>query len=68
MPKSSERDDMSNKSAIYLKKIKKAFDVFDQQGNETCDAREVGSILRSLNIYPSQEQLANIIKEVRGLM
>ncbi|KAI8911838.1 hypothetical protein EDD86DRAFT_188673, partial [Gorgonomyces haynaldii] len=41
-----------------------AFELFDQQSNETCDAREVGSILRSLNIYPSQEQLAALIKEM----
>ncbi|KAJ3009058.1 Dynein regulatory complex protein 8 [Thoreauomyces humboldtii] len=40
-----------------LKKIKKAFDTFDQAENQTCDAREVGTIIRSLGIFPSEEQL-----------
>ncbi|KAI8921360.1 hypothetical protein PhCBS80983_g02420 [Powellomyces hirtus] len=48
------------------KKIKKAFDTFDQAENQTCDAREVGTIIRSLGIFPSEEQLRTWIAEMEG--
>ncbi|KND03747.1 uncharacterized protein SPPG_01203 [Spizellomyces punctatus DAOM BR117] len=49
-----------------LKRIKKAFDTFDQTENQTCDSREVGTIIRSLGIYPSEEQLRGWIAEMEG--
>ncbi|KAJ3046513.1 Dynein regulatory complex protein 8 [Rhizophlyctis rosea] len=41
-----------------------AFDTFDQASNKTCDIREVGTIIRSLGIYPSEESLRGWIKEM----
>ncbi|KAJ3151325.1 Dynein regulatory complex protein 8 [Geranomyces variabilis] len=58
---------ISEETRIALcKKIKKAFDTFDQGENQSCDAREVGTIIRSLGIFPSQEQLATWIAEMEG--
>ncbi|KAJ3401870.1 Mitogen-activated protein kinase 13, partial [Chytridiales sp. JEL 0842] len=39
------------------------FAVFDQTSNNTVDVREVGTILRSLGVYPSEDQLRQWIKE-----
>ncbi|KAJ3328160.1 MAPK protein hog1 [Blyttiomyces sp. JEL0837] len=50
--------------AAQVKKIKLAFNTFDQAQNGTCDVREVGTIIRSLGVYPSEEQLRNWIKEM----
>ncbi|KAI9090831.1 hypothetical protein DFS34DRAFT_653887 [Phlyctochytrium arcticum] len=49
-----------------LKRIKKAFNTFDQAENQTCDTREVGAIIRSLGVYPSEEQLQGWIAEMEG--
>ncbi|KAL2917259.1 hypothetical protein HK105_203324 [Polyrhizophydium stewartii] len=60
----SETPRDSERSQALLKKIKRAFETFDLQNNSTCDVREVGTIIRSLNIYPSEEQLHGWIKEM----
>ena len=44
--------------AEAFKKISEAFKVFDTLNNDTCDVREVGTIMRSLNIYPTEEQVS----------
>jgi len=31
--------------------------VFDREGRNACDVREVGTILRSMDIYPTEKQL-----------
>ncbi|KAI8929791.1 hypothetical protein BC831DRAFT_442078 [Entophlyctis helioformis] len=54
----------TERSQALLKKIKRAFETFDLQNNNTVDVREVGTIIRSLNIYPSEEQLHGWIKEM----
>jgi Ca2+-binding EF-hand superfamily protein len=41
-----------------------AFDTFDQLGNGTVDVREVGTIIRSIGIYPSLEQLHQWVTQV----
>ncbi|KAJ3227016.1 Dynein regulatory complex protein 8 [Clydaea vesicula] len=46
------------------KNIAKAFRVFDSLGNDTCDVREIGTVFRSLNVYPSEEQLKGWIIEL----
>ena len=38
-------------------KIREAFSVFDREGRNACDVREVGTIIRSLNIFPTEKQL-----------
>ncbi|KAI8806421.1 hypothetical protein BJ742DRAFT_816777 [Cladochytrium replicatum] len=51
-------------SLALLKRITKAFDTFDANNIHACDAREVGTIIRSLGVYPSEEQLKAWIKEM----
>lgn len=46
------------------KKVREAFSVFDGEGRNACDVREVGTIIRSLNIYPTEKQLQRWIHEV----
>ncbi len=46
-------------------KIQQAFSIFDIGGNNTCQTHEIGTILRYLNIFPSEEQLKTWIKKVR---
>ena len=37
--------------------MQRAFKIFDQLKNDTINYREVGTVLRSLGVYPSMEQL-----------
>eukprot|EP00286_Rhodomonas_abbreviata_P024251 CAMPEP_0181309030 /NCGR_PEP_ID=MMETSP1101-20121128/11796_1 /TAXON_ID=46948 /ORGANISM="Rhodomonas abbreviata, Strain Caron Lab Isolate" /LENGTH=160 /DNA_ID=CAMNT_0023415487 /DNA_START=13 /DNA_END=495 /DNA_ORIENTATION=+ len=46
------------------KKIREAFDLFDREGKGVCDNREMGTILRSLSIYPTEAQLLKWLNEV----
>jgi len=64
------------KAQAFKKKIKEFFKLFDSQSNETVDERyefgaetlmiyrEVGTIIRCLNIYPTEEQLSRILEDV----
>jgi len=45
-------------------KIKAAFNIFDKEEKQTCDVREIGTILRSLNIFPTEKQLQKWIHEI----
>ncbi|KAJ3111159.1 Dynein regulatory complex protein 8 [Physocladia obscura] len=61
---------MSNLDPFLIKKIRSAsitssaFDTFDQSNNGTCDVREIGTVLRSLGLNPSEEQLKYWIREM----
>ncbi|XP_069786948.1 dynein regulatory complex protein 8 isoform X3 [Narcine bancroftii] len=52
--------------ADLQKKIKDAFAVFDHEGNNTVDVREIGTIIRSLGCCPSEEELHEMLAEVEG--
>ncbi|KAI8833611.1 Dynein regulatory complex protein 8 [Chytriomyces hyalinus] len=54
----------TNLDPNLVRKIKSAFDVFDQANNGTCDAREIGTVIRSLGINPSEENLRIWVKEM----
>lgn len=45
-------------------KIKAAFSVFDKEERNMCDVREIGTILRTLNVYPTEKQLQRWIHEI----
>jgi len=45
-------------------KIKAAFSIFDKDEKQECDVREIGTIVRSLNIYPTEKQLQRWIHEI----
>ncbi|KAI9334923.1 hypothetical protein BDR26DRAFT_547616 [Obelidium mucronatum] len=55
---------MSNLDANLVRRIKSAFDTFDQANNGTCDVREIGTVIRSLGVNPSEEQLRTWVKEM----
>ena len=38
--------------------------MFDREQKDVCDVREVGTIIRSLNIYPTEKQLQRWIHEI----
>merc|ERR1712216_259472 len=46
------------------KKIRERFGVFDREERNACDVREVGTIIRSLNVYPTEKQLQRWIHEI----
>ncbi|KAG9389803.1 EF-hand domain pair [Carpediemonas membranifera] len=48
----------------YRTIIKKTFDVFDRSEDGTCDIREVGSILRALNINLTEARLRDVCSQV----
>ena len=48
--------------------IAHAFKVFDHEGNNTVDVRELGTVVRSLGCCPSEAELHQIILEVRARM
>lgn len=48
----------------FHKKIREAFEVFDHEGNNTVDVREIGTIIRSLGCCPSEGELHDLIAEV----
>ena len=57
-------DDTKEKLALIEKKIVDAFKVFDHDNNNTCDVREVGAIIRSLGLVPTEAELNEIISEL----
>uniref|UniRef100_A0A7S4FQB2 EF-hand domain-containing protein n=1 Tax=Eutreptiella gymnastica TaxID=73025 RepID=A0A7S4FQB2_9EUGL len=47
-----------------VKRIKEAFKLFERDNNGTCDVREIGTIVRSLGLNPTDQQLRNILEEI----
>lgn len=59
----------AEKAEEIKRKLKASFTVFELETKDKrgmCDEREVPTIVRSLGLNPSQEQLRDIITEVRG--
>lgn len=56
---------LSKYSQTLIRTITNLFDVFDTEKNGTIDVREVGTVLRSLGVYPSEAQLHSIILEMQ---
>merc|ERR1712139_763002 len=54
-----------NPATIELKKrIKKAFKVFDEDNNNITDVREVGTIMRSLGVNPTEKELHGMLAQM----
>ena len=43
-------------------RIEESFDVFDHEQNKTVDARELGTIIRSLGCYPNEAELQDMMQ------
>eukprot|EP00824_Muranothrix_gubernata_P000567 TRINITY_DN10686_c0_g1_i2.p1 TRINITY_DN10686_c0_g1~~TRINITY_DN10686_c0_g1_i2.p1 ORF type:complete len:166 (+),score=33.96 TRINITY_DN10686_c0_g1_i2:35-499(+) len=48
----------------YKERIRTAFEPFDLDAKGVCDVREVGAIIRSLGLNPSEQELLQLIKEM----
>lgn len=46
------------------RKITSVFDLFDQSNKRAIDVREVGSIVRALDLYPTEAEVEEIIRNV----
>ncbi|CAF1400782.1 unnamed protein product [Didymodactylos carnosus] len=47
-----------------VKRLTDAFEVFDLESNKTIAAAEVGTVLRSLGLVPTEGELQDILSEV----
>merc|ERR1711871_1536423 len=46
------------------RRIKEAFKVFDEENNDIADVREVGTIMRSLGVNPTEKELHGMLAEM----
>ena len=47
-----------------IKRLTEAFDVFDQESNKTIPSSELGTVVRSLGLVPTEGELQDILSEV----
>ncbi|VDI39631.1 Hypothetical predicted protein [Mytilus galloprovincialis] len=50
--------------ADIQKRITDAFEIFDNESNQTVDVREISTIIRSLGCVPSEAELQDILAEI----
>ncbi|KAL9966467.1 hypothetical protein ACROYT_G024548 [Oculina patagonica] len=55
---------MSQPSQEEMDEYKEAFSLFDNEGDGKIDPEQIGSLLRSLNLNPDDEEIEKIEKEV----
>ncbi|XP_022049258.2 dynein regulatory complex protein 8 [Acanthochromis polyacanthus] len=60
----SNNQSAETKLSEVQKRIKAAFETFDNAANNTVDVREIGTIIYSLGCFPSQADLHDFIAEV----
>ena len=51
-------------SEEQIEQCREIFNLYDKDGDGTIDSRELGDIMRSLGIYPSNEEVLEMLKEV----
>jgi len=47
-----------------IKRLTEAFNVFDQEANNTIPSTELGTVVRSLGLVPTEGELQDILSEV----
>ena len=50
---------------IRIRRLTDAFNVFDQEANNTIPSTELGTVVRSLGLAPTEGELQDILSEVR---
>jgi calmodulin len=63
---------LTKKTSYYLeranqariKRLTEAFTVFDQESNNTIPSTELGTVVRSLGLVPTEGELQDILSEV----
>nr|XP_019935590.1 PREDICTED: EF-hand calcium-binding domain-containing protein 2 isoform X2 [Paralichthys olivaceus] len=63
-PNMDTRESAEATEADVHRKIRKAFQAFDYEADNTVDVREIGTIIYSLGCFPSQKDLHDFIAEV----
>ena len=53
---------------MFLAEYKEAFSLFDDQGDGKIEPEQIGSLLRSLNLNPDDEDIVKIEKDVGELL
>ena len=51
-----------------LAEFKEAFSLFDRDGDGTIDADELGTVMRSMGHQPTEEEVEDMIREVRPIL
>lgn len=51
-----------------IAEFKEAFALFDRDGDGTIDSDELGTVMRSLGHQPTEEEIEDMIREVRALL
>ena len=49
---------------IRIRRLTDAFNVFDQEANNTIPSTELGTVVRSLGLAPTEGELQDILSEV----
>eukprot|EP00792_Barthelona_sp_PAP020_P002622 TRINITY_DN14163_c0_g1_i1.p1 TRINITY_DN14163_c0_g1~~TRINITY_DN14163_c0_g1_i1.p1 ORF type:complete len:182 (+),score=45.60 TRINITY_DN14163_c0_g1_i1:49-546(+) len=49
----------------FLSQIKEVFSIFDRNNDKTCDEREIGTMMRSLNLDPTEAEVLEIVEKCR---
>ncbi|CAF0731506.1 unnamed protein product [Adineta steineri] len=55
---------MSTFSASKAEEFRHVFDLFDKNGDGNIDANEIGQVMRSLGLNPTNKEIADLIAEV----
>ncbi|CAO0793241.1 unnamed protein product [Mucor circinelloides] len=57
---------MTEPDQMMLEETREAFMLFDKDNNGTIDVSELGAVMRSLNMSPTESELKDMINEVDG--
>jgi calmodulin len=44
--------------------LKQAFRLFDKEGNGVVTTQEIGSVLRNLGLFPTEQELQQMLKDI----
>ncbi|RNA44698.1 neo-calmodulin-like isoform X2 [Brachionus plicatilis] len=64
MSKSPNVFDVTKFSEIQISELKQAFRLFDKEGNGVVTTQEIGSVLRNLGLYPTEQELQQMLKDI----
>lgn len=53
-----------NYIVCYLKDLKQAFRLFDKEGKGVVTTQEIGSVLRNLGLFPTEQELLQMLKDI----
>ncbi|KAL0233775.1 hypothetical protein PCE1_002281 [Barthelona sp. PCE] len=57
--------EMEKLRETFRKRVRDAFNLFDRKSDDSCDEREVGTILRALGLAPYEAEILGIVQKIR---